>query len=109
MVDDARQQFTTRGPKPGEAGYAGCYNCGDKDHFARNCPRGLSAKLAALMEACQSPDDVAHEEGWNVVHQGLPPSVEEHLTSVETDHFEVCCAAAVLYGTPEEPGQAESA
>ena len=82
-----------------------------KDHFARNCPRGLSAKLAALMETCQSPDDVAHEEGWNVVHQGLPPSVEEHLTSVETDHFEVCCAAAVLYGTPEEPepGQAESA
>eukprot|EP00976_Prorocentrum_cordatum_P100147 1192112-Prorocentrum_minimum.AAC.1 len=68
MVDDARRRFTARGPKLGEVGYAGCYNCGDKDHFARNCPRGLSAKLAALMETCQSPDDVAHEEGWNVVH-----------------------------------------
>ena len=73
MVDDARRRFTARGPKPGEAGYAGCYNCGDKDHFASHCPRGLSAKLAALIEACQSPDDVAHEEGWSVVHQGLPP------------------------------------
>ena len=111
MVDDARRRFTARGPKPGEAGYAGCYNCGDKDHFARHCPRGLSAKLAALIEACQSPDDIAHQEGWSVVHQGLPPSVGEHLNSVETERFEVCCAAAVLYGSPEEsdPDQAESA
>ena len=43
--------------------------------------------------------------------RGYPPSVVEHLNSVETERFEVCCAAAVLYGSPEEsdPDQAESA
>jgi hypothetical protein len=61
----------------GHANYGGCHNCGDKDHMARDCPKPMQQRLAAL---------VSQTEGWGLddaeafLEQGLPECLDHFWT-----------------------------
>jgi hypothetical protein len=57
----------------GDPNYTGCHNCSDKGHMARDCPKPIQDRLAAL---------VAHET-WDTddamafIAQGMPAELEQ--------------------------------
>jgi hypothetical protein len=57
----------------GDPNYTGCHNCADKGHMARDCPKPIQDRIAAL---------VAHET-WNTsdalafIAQGMPKDLEQ--------------------------------
>ena len=68
---------------PGNPVYSGCYNCGDKQHLARDCPAPLKERVYLIEEDPNSLDD--YEEACMYAMQGIHPDLEEPFSDTEAD------------------------
>lgn len=68
---------------PGNPVYSGCYNCGDKQHLARDCPAPLKERVYLIEEDPNSLDD--YEEACMYAMQGVHPDLEEPFSDTEAD------------------------
>eukprot|EP00959_Pyramimonas_sp_CCMP1952_P453536 9468386-Pyramimonas_sp.AAC.1 len=68
---------------PGNPVYSGCYNCGDKQHLARDCPAPLKERVYLIEEDPNSLDD--YEEACMCAMQGVHPDLEEPFSDTEAD------------------------